>query len=232
MSHHFTMKKIPKVGRQKNLQSHPSEVDIIDSYPNWKYTINMKIHNKLINNTFFFMCGSICLLMFVAYISHGPWSLRPLVIPPRSLGSLGVLVRTATVSMCPNLPKTKPAWRPQANAPGWTCCGDFVQLWCGLWSCMIYIYMRLYELVWYIYIHIQCVYVYIYIIYYYEIIYELFFVIWEYLNYDGDWGYEETQHLLANWPGRHQWAVVKKNHPSGLGRPLFAHSFTGGLLWG
>ena len=44
----------------------------------------------------------------------------------------------------------------------------------------------------------MCICIYIYIIYYYEIIYELFFVIWEYLNYDGDWGYEETQHLLAN----------------------------------
>jgi hypothetical protein len=99
-----------------------------------------------------------------------------------------------------------------------------------MYDIYIWDYMSWYDI--YIYIHIQCVYVYIYIIYYYEIIYELFFVIWEYLNYDGDWGYEETQHLLANWPGRHQWAVVKKNHPSGLGRPLFAHSFTGGLLWG
>ena len=121
MSHHFTTKKIPKFGRQKHLQSHASEVDIIDSYPNWKYTINMKIHNKLINNTFFYVWFN--MFVEVCCISTYPMALGPFVpwssrhgpvpgvpgVPPRSLGSLGVLVRTATVSMCPNLPKTKPA---------------------------------------------------------------------------------------------------------------------------
>ena len=187
------------------------------------------------------MCGSICLLMFVAY-QHIPWPLvpsslgHPATVP--SLGSLrGPWAPWGSWCEPPRCPCVQTCQRPSPpeglQRCRWTCCGEFVQLWYGLWSCMIYIYIISIYYTWYYmswydiytYIHTMCIYI-------YEIIYELFFVIWEYLNSDGDWGYEETQHLLANWPGRHQWAVVQKNHPSGLGRPLFAHSFTGGLLWG